>query len=125
MAITTGRAENKVNGEESWPNARSLPSGHFAAYYPNSRVLRLHDPAGAVVAETGVGDGVRDFDLQLAPNGEAVVLFSSYNNGNPGWPWKRWATGAMLGTVAPAPPPSGTGNAAIVAQIEALLKQIV
>ena len=112
-----------VNNNGSWPNARALPTGHFAAYYPQPRILRLHDAAGNVIAETGVGEGVRDFDVYVAGNGEAVVFFSSYNNDQSPWPWKRWTTGAFIGAAAP-PPPTGTSNAEIVAQIRALLDKI-
>lgn len=125
MGIVTVKAGN----DGSWPNARPVATGHFATYYPEPRILRLHDPNGAVIAETGVGEGVRDFSAYIATNGEVRVLFASYNNDKSPWPWKRWDTGAFVGaTTAPPPTQANTAIKAAIVQkaneIEALANQI-
>jgi hypothetical protein len=102
MGIVTVKADN----DGAWPNARFLPSGHFATYYSGPRVLRLLDPAGHTIAETGVPGGVRDFDVEVMPSGEVAVYFSDYNNDKAPWAWKRWDTGAHAG--GSPPPPGGT-----------------
>lgn len=119
MAIQTIR-----NNDGSWAMARAVETGHFAVYFPNARILRLYDPNGGTVAETGVPEGVRDFDPYISPSGEVHVLFSSFNNDVQPWPWKRWTTGAFVRAGGPTPPPTGADNASLVAQIRALLDQI-
>lgn len=107
----------------TWPDLAAVETGHYAVYYPSSRVLALLDRNGNKVAETGVPGGVLKFSAYIdRATGEIVVPFADWNNDSKPWPWKEWTTGAFVGTTAPSPP---AGPAAeLVAGIKAKLAEL-
>lgn len=110
---------------KAWDRARTVRSGHFAAYYPGNaapaNTLVVYDPTGLEVARNA--DPIRDFDLAIdEATGEIFALYCQFVDGD-ARPMRRWNTGVKVAPLTSAPAPAPTGNATKLAALRDLLAQ--